>query len=64
MDQIGAILRLHHAGAFFGADRVRPLVEDRGRDLAGQEDAGRMPCAHSCMLIEWLIATMPCLAAV
>src|SRR3954466_15093773 len=39
-DQVGAILGLYHARLILSADRVRPLVEDRGRDLARQEDAG------------------------
>src|SRR5437660_1201869 len=39
-NEVGAILGLHHAGLLLGADRVGALVEDRGRHLAGQEDAG------------------------
>src|SRR5271169_1867059 len=34
-DQVGAILRLHHAGALLGADWVWPLVEDRRRHFTG-----------------------------
>jgi hypothetical protein len=30
----------------------------------GRKTQERMPFLHSCMLIVWLIATMPCLAAV
>src|ERR1700730_1878776 len=63
-DQVGAVLRLHHAGALLGADRVRTLIEDRDRHLTGRNTHERMPLTHSCMLIEWLIATTPCLAAV
>jgi len=62
-DEIAAILRLHHPVAILLADRDRPLLEDRVATSPGHTQVERMPLTHSSMLIEWLMATAPCLAA-
>ena len=62
-DQVADILRLRHARALLLVIGTGRLSRIGVATSPGQTTQERMPLTHSSMLMVWLIATTPCLAA-